>query len=176
MMKRNCLVRNTLFSACLLSVVTGASAALVVVGDLGGEPTAPYFDAINADKDAVSGAPPVPAAPPESLSISDMLPVSTPEMSPGPVSPQALELGGMPPVFVVGDDNLSKQWLSQHAARLGQMNATGMVVSVKDSAALTALRALSPSTEMVPVSGGDLARRLHIAHYPVLITDNGLSQ
>ena len=176
MMKRNCLVRNTLFSACLLSVVTGASAALVVVGDLGGEPTAPYFDAINADKDAVAGAPSLPAAPPESLSISDMLPVSTPEMSPGTVSPQPLELSGMPPVFVVGDDSLSKQWLSQHAAALSQMRATGMVVSVKDAAALSALRALAPSTEMVPVSGGDLARRLHLAHYPVLITDKGLSQ
>lgn len=176
MMKRNCLIRNVLFCACLLSVVTGASAALVVIGDLGGEPTAPYFDAINADKDAVAGAPSVSAAPRESLSISDMLPVTTPEMSPGPVSPQPLQLGGMPPVFVVGDDPLSKQWLSQHAARLGQMNATGMVVSVKDPAALTALRALSPSTEMVPVSGGDLARRLHLTHYPVLITDNGLSQ
>ncbi|BBL32443.1 integrating conjugative element protein [Pantoea ananatis] len=176
MMKRNCFIRNALFSACLLSVVTGASAALVVVGDLGGEPTVPYFDAINADKDAVTGAPAVPAAPTESLSISDMLPVSTPEMSPGPVSPQPLELSGMPPVFVLGDDSLSKQWLSRHAAALSQMHATGMVVSVKDAAALSALRALAPSTEMVPVSGGDLARRLHLAHYPVLITDKGLSQ
>ncbi len=158
MMKRNCFIRNALFSACLLSVVTGASAALVVVGDLGGEPTAPYFDAINADKDAVAGASTVPAAPPESLSISDMLP------------------SGMPPVFVVGDDSLSRQWLSQHAAALGQMHATGMVVSVKDTAALSALRALAPSTEMVPVSGGDLARRLHLVHYPVLITEKGLSQ
>lgn len=74
------------------------------------------------------------------------------------------------------DVNLSKQWLSQHAAALGQMHATGMVVSVKDAAELSALRALAPSTEMVPVSGGDLARRLHLAHYPVLITDKGLSQ
>jgi len=104
------------------------------------------------------------------------VPVSTPEMSPGPVTPQPLELSGMPPVFVVGDDNLSKQWLSQHAAALSQMHATGMVVSVKDAAALSALRALVPSTEMVPVSGGDLARRLHLVHYPVLITEKGLSQ
>lgn len=176
MMKHYCLIRNVLFSTCLLCVVTGASAALVVVGDLGGEPTAPYFDAINADKDAAAGAPSVPAAPPESLSISDMLPASTPEMTPGPVPPQALQLAGIPPVFVVGDDPLSKQWLSQHAAELSQMRATGMVVNVKDAAALTALRALSPSIEMVPVSGGDLARRLHIAHYPVLITEKGLTQ
>jgi len=28
----------------------------------------------------------------------------------------------------------------------------------------------------VPVSGGDLARRLHLVHYPVLITEKGLSQ
>lgn len=176
MMKRNCLIRNVFFSACLLSVVTGASAALVVVGDFGGESTAPYFDAINADKDAVAGTPSVQAAPPESLSISDMLPVTTPEMSPGPVSPQALELSGMPPVFVVGDDSLSTQWLSRHAAELSQMRATGMVVSVKDASALSALRALAPSADMVPVSGGDLARRLHLTHYPVLITDKGLSQ
>ncbi|MBJ9260219.1 integrating conjugative element protein [Citrobacter amalonaticus] len=151
-------------------------ASLTVVGDLGGEPTRPYFDAINAGPDpSVPDMSSLPQAP-ASLSISDMLPVITPEMTPGTVSSRPLQLPGLPPVFVVGDDEMSRAWLQQRGAELKRMGATGMVVNVRTEGALDSLRRLLPDTEMVPVRGGDLAQRLKLSHYPVLITADGLAQ
>lgn len=161
----------------LLTVAFSAGAALIVVGDLGGEPAAPIFDAVNADPGKVpANTAALPPPPPLSLSISDMLPVSTPEMSPGTVAARPLNLPGMPPVFVVGDDAFSRQWLTQHATVLSRMQATGMVISVRDEQGLNALRQLAQGMPMVPVSGGDLARRLALTHYPLLITATGISQ
>ena len=156
----------------LLAAAFSCLASLTVVGDLGGKPTRPYFDAINADPD--SPAPDMSSLPqpPASLSISDMLPVITP----GTVSSRPLQLPGLPPVFVVGDDEMSRAWLQQRGAELKRMGATGMVVDVRTEGALDSLRRLLPGTEMVPVRGGDLAQRLKLTHYPVLITSDGLAQ
>ncbi|BAN98333.1 hypothetical protein E05_35670 [Plautia stali symbiont] len=81
---------------------------------------APFFDAINAAPAGDSAATALPP-PPVSLSISDMLPVSTPEMSPGAVTARPVNLPGMPPVFVLGDDPSSRRWLQQNAADLMRM-------------------------------------------------------
>ncbi|MEB2704076.1 integrating conjugative element protein [Citrobacter koseri] len=160
----------------LFAAAFSCLASLTVVGDLGGEPAQPYFDAINADPD--SPAPDMSSLPqpPASLSVSDMLPVSTPELSPGTVPSRPLQLPGLPPVFVVGDDEMSRTWLQRRGAELKRMGATGMVVNVRTAGALDSLRGLMPGTEMVPVRGGDLAQRLKLTHYPVLITADGLAQ
>lgn len=162
--------------SCLIAAAFNTTAALTVVGDLGGESTAPLFEAINASPGNAPTDDPALALPPVSLSISDMLPVSTPEMSLGKVAVRPLNLPGMPPVFVLGDDPTSRQWLQQHVAVLSRIHATGMVISVRNEEGLNALRQLAPGLEMVPVSGGDLARRLALAHYPALITATGISQ
>ena len=88
----------TLFSGLLTSAFS-ASSTLTVVGDLGGESTGPLFDAINAGPGQSATESPVLPTPPASLSLSDMLPVSTPEMSPGAVAARSLNLPGMPPVY-----------------------------------------------------------------------------
>ena len=159
----------------MLMATFSAFAALTVVGDLGGESTALFFDAINAAPASDPAATALPP-PPVSLSISDMLPVSTPEMSPGTVTARPVNLPGMPPVFVLGDDPSSRSWLQQNAAELMRMQATGMIINVQDESGLKSLRQIAPAVEMVPVSGGDLARRLALTHYPALITATGISQ
>ncbi|MDJ6853223.1 integrating conjugative element protein [Salmonella enterica] len=82
----------------------------------------------------------------------------------------------MTPVFLVGDDTLSRDWLAQRRADLLRMNATGLVVNVSDSAALRELQSRAPGLTLLPASASDIARRLQLMHYPVLITDRGLSQ
>lgn len=52
----------------------------------------------------------------------------------------------------------------------------GLVVNVESMAALTALRRLAPGLTLSPVSGDDLAQRLGLRHYPVLITSTGVEQ
>ncbi|HEY2454476.1 MAG TPA: integrating conjugative element protein [Scandinavium sp.] len=152
-----------------------AFASLIVVGDLGGQSTAPFFDAIDADPRNVHhvGAD-IEVSLPASLSVANSIPVSTPELTPGDVVPRRLALAGMQPLFVVGDDMLSEQWLKCNASRLKGMGATGVIVNVASESALSRLISLSSGTEMLPMPGGDLARRLQLTHYPLLITSEGV--
>lgn len=164
----------------LISAVFGSTAcyaALTVVGDLGGESTDAYFEAVNAQ--------PGEFTPPESLdmpsspvkvTVASALPVQTPELTPGAVTARALNLPGMPPIFIIGDDPVSMQWLSQRRAELKRLNATGFVVNVSSQVRLKDLQSQLPDNEMVPVSGSDLARRLQLTHYPLIITEKGIAQ
>lgn len=115
-------------------------------------------------------------SPPTSISIAAALPVHIPELTPGAVSARTLNLPGIPPIFIVGDDELSRQWLALHANKLQRIGATGFVVNVTSLSRLQSLNALVPEVEMAPVSGSDLAHRLQLTHYPLLITDKGLTQ
>ncbi|EII6717570.1 integrating conjugative element protein [Salmonella enterica] len=161
-------------------LTTSSMAALNVIADLGGESTAPLFDAINNENNEFT--------PPRSLNstetsaypapadISDMLPVSTPEMSAGKVVSRELNLTGMTPVFLVGDDALSREWLALRRDELKRRHATGLVVNVSDKAALAELQQLIPGVTLLPASASEIARRLQLSHYPVLITSTGLAQ
>lgn len=172
-------VRYTLMSVVLAGLLTtSAKTALTVVANLGGESTAPMFDAVN--KEVNEFTPPLTLTPLSSsatpVTADEMLPVSTPEMTPGRVEKRRCELTGMTPVFLVGDDALSRTWLEQRRADLQRLHATGLVVNVSDNAALLELQVRVPGVMLLPASGSDIARRLHLKNYPVLITADGLSQ
>lgn len=107
---------------------------------------------------------------------ASMLPVSSARMSPGQVSSRDLNMPGLPPFFLLGDDALSLAWLAEQANQLRAMGAVGLVVEVADTAALTRIRALAPGLTLLPASGDDIAARLQIQHYPVLITATALQQ
>lgn len=79
-------------------------------------------------------------------------------------------------LFLIGDDERSRAWLRQRQTALRELGAVGLVVNVKSMAALTALRRLAPGLTLSPVSGDDLAQRLGLRHYPVLITATGVEQ
>ena len=75
---------------------------------------------------------------------------------------------------VVGDDDRSRAWLERRGPALRRMQAVGLVVNVAQPQALAALRRMVPGLTLMPVSGDDLARRLGIHHYPLLITADGV--
>lgn len=174
-----------LFSACfclktlMVSVLltTSSMAALNVIADLGGESTAPFFDAINNENNEFTPPRPLTAeSVPAPADISDMLPVTTPEMSAGKVVSRELHLAGMTPVFLVGDDPLLRDWLTLRHDELKRLHATGLVVNVSDKAGLTELQQRVPGVTLLPASASEIARRLQLSHYPVLITSTGLAQ
>ncbi|HHR3898212.1 TPA: integrating conjugative element protein [Salmonella enterica] len=169
---------NTVIVSVLLT--TSSLAALNVIADLGGEPAAPFFDAVNNENNAFTpprslNVTPEPA-PQGPADISDMLPVTTPEMRAGKVASRALTLAGMTPVFLVGDDALSRQWLILRRDELKRLHATGLVVNVSDKAALSELQQMIPGVTLLPASASEIARRLQLSYYPVLITATGLAQ
>ncbi|OMQ19575.1 integrating conjugative element protein [Serratia oryzae] len=150
-----------------------AYAELRVIADLGGTSTAAYFEGINNQ-----GATVAPSSEPSPLSLSAAtgLPVSTPELTPGNVEARALSLPGMRPLFLIGDDDLSRRWLAMRRDALVQLNAVGLVVNVASEAALNDLKKHADGLELLPVSGSDLAKRLGLSHYPLLLTEKGLEQ
>lgn len=166
------IMKNT-FPALLLCLSVQAVAGLTVVADLGGESTAPLYEAIQPDTtDTRSSAPSGPAA----FSESDVFPVISPHLHPGPVASRPLSLPAFSPLFLTGVDPFSLRWLKQHHQALITLQATGLVVNVATSAQLETLRQQAPGLTLLPVSGEDLAQRLKLDAYPVLITETGLSQ
>lgn len=168
------IMKNT-FPALLL-VLSGAAfqaaAELTVVGDLGGEPTAPLYEAIQPDS---NNPPPAPSGP-TAFTEQDVLPVTSPHLHPGKLEPRTLSLPGFSPLFLTGVDPLSERWLKQHKEKLLALHATGLVVNVSNVGQLDNLRQQAPGLTLLPVSGEDLAQRLQLTTYPVLITETGLSQ
>lgn len=150
---------------------------LTVVADHGGEPARPYFVAIGMagvpESEGYVSEPQVPF----SISEQDMVPVSSSLLTPGRVESRTLELPpGTTPFFLVGDDALSLAWLEQRGDILRSMYAVGLVVNVGDLQGLERLRRAAAGLELRPVSGDDLAGRVGISHYPVLITASRLEQ
>lgn len=113
---------------------------------------------------------------PDPRTLNWLLPVHSARLTPGDVPHRALDLPGMAPLFLVGADAASLAWLAQHAPALNQLGANGLAVEVADAAALRRIQAIAPDLAIWPVSGDDIAERLELEHYPVLITPTGLEQ
>ncbi|MDE1485136.1 integrating conjugative element protein [Xenorhabdus bovienii] len=166
-----------LFSVLSLCVISFSSfAELEVVADLGGENTSYYFDAINNESNEWSEIPESGKIPPEQPSFEMVLPIKTPEMSPGKVIERPLSLQGVGTLFLIGDDELSRTWLIQNVENLKKLNAVGMVIQVDSANSFFELKQLGNGILLSPISGSDLAKRLQLTHYPVLITETGLTQ
>ncbi|WP_249978019.1 integrating conjugative element protein [Vreelandella olivaria] len=149
--------------------------ALTVVADHGGEPARPYYVAIGMAGVAESEG--YVADTSQTISGMDILPVESEALTPGTVETRALELPpGTTPFFLVGDDDLSISWLEQRGDSLRSIYAVGLVVNVQDAQGMQRLRDAAPGLELRPVSGDDLAGRIGLVHYPVLITPTRLEQ
>ena len=103
-----------------------------------------------------------------------MLPVRSVWLSPGEEPRRVIRAPGLSPLFLVGDDDRSRAWLRQRHKILRELHAVGLVVNVTTPEALAALRRLAPGLMLSPASGDDLAQRLRLRHYPVLITATGI--
>lgn len=153
---------------------------LIVVEDRGGASALPYYRALNLLPDPSDLSqlplPSVPAVSMKPYSEADFLPVHSVSLTPGPVRRRVIAAPGLKPLCLLGDDSLSRAWLKQRLPMLQALNAIGLVVEVASYRDLQALRHLAPGVPLVPASGDDLARRLDLNHYPVLVTPTGIEQ
>ncbi|MDF3172074.1 integrating conjugative element protein [Pseudomonas sp. ER28] len=122
------------------------------------------------------GALAAPSAQPDPRALTWVLPVHSARLSPGVVPPRTLNLPGFTPLFLVGQDAASLEWLALHAQRLQDLGASGLAVEVADAQTLRRIQATAPGVDIWPVSGDDIAERLELQHYPVLIMPTGLEQ
>jgi len=149
--------------------------AVTVIYDSGvTRPLAPFLESINA---APSTKPPMTGSP--RLGAGDvgaLLPIRSPGLSPGPVQARSHDRPFSRPFFLIGSDDLSRQWLLKHRDRLKAIGAVGMLVQAETLEDLRATAELSRGLPIMPASGSDIAAALHIAHYPVLVTSRGIEQ
>ena len=169
-----------LLMVLLSSALCLANQPLIVVEDRGGTPALPYYQALNLGHNISRSKQQTPLARQKyksgPYSEADMLPARTPSLTPDKVTPRAIRSPGMTPFFLVGIDPHSRAWLRQQADVLRNLDAMGLVVNVDTLDELEQLRDSVPGLTLSPVSADDLAGRLGLKHYPVLITATEIRQ
>ena len=109
-------------------------------------------------------------------SEADMLPVHSTTLTPGQVQARFHSTPELPAIFLIGDDARSRNWLKKRLQVLQRLRAVGLVVHVDSIAGLEHLRSLATGLTLAPVAADDLAERLGVKHYPVLITATAIEQ
>lgn len=166
--------KKYIVAGLLLSGISAANAELRVIADLGGESAVRFYEPIQPVH--TPDAPQHPNAVPSTISEDAMLPVVSHKFSVGKVEPRALDLPGAAPMFLIGADDFSRQWLEQNKEKLKAMYAVGLVINVNTADELKALRTIAPDIDLFPAPADTLADRLELYHYPVIISAEGISQ
>lgn len=106
-------------------------------------------------------------------------PVTTSLMQPGVMQSQSLPLPIEPwltrPIFFIGDDSESANWIKKNETLLLTLGAIGVVIQVPDVQTFKKLRR-STSLSLVPHEAVSIQRRLNaigVRQFPVLLMDNG---
>ncbi|ERU51663.1 integrating conjugative element protein [Pseudomonas aeruginosa] len=156
---------------CTAFATQAWAAGLIVVEDLGGASALPYYQGLDSQPSA--------AAPgPGDLGVrgSGAFPVHSARLSPGQVQGRAINAPGLQPLFLVGDDTLSRIWLKERGNELRGLQAVGLAVNVASEARLTEIRAWGKGLQILPAPADDLVDRLGLQHYPALITSTAIQQ
>ncbi|MDF5890281.1 integrating conjugative element protein [Pseudomonas syringae pv. syringae] len=165
----------TCYSILLLAPF--AQAGLTTVEDQRGDDAPPYLRVASAQTNDSSQSNRATHADISTFAdVTWILPISSSLLTPGQIAPRPLNMPGLQPFFLVGDDSQSLAWLRQRAVGLREIGAAGLAVEVADTAALSRIRAAAPGITILPVNGNDIATRLQIEHYPVLVTATSLEQ
>lgn len=136
---------------------------------------APYLEPLAPKKQAAAPLPPRPSI----NAMSYGLPVQTPSMTPGRVQARPIQalrgkMGAAQPMFLIGADRWSLQWLQRNQARLTELQAVGMIISAQHAQEVSILRRAAGGLQLIVASGEEIARTLGLRHYPVLIAPPGL--
>jgi len=166
---------NPLFNAvlllCLSAPLVANASRLIVVEDRGGVSALPYYESL------------MPEPTEQSPSLADIgvrgqgaFPVTSEYLKPGEVQGRVINAPGLQPLFIIGDDDASRTWLSRRREQLQQLQALGLVVNVANAERFAEVQRWAEGLQIVPAPSDDLAHRLGIRHYPLLITATAIQQ
>lgn len=80
------------------------------------------------------------------------------------------------PIFIVGVDDLSRQWLTKNSEYLKSIKAMGIVTNVESGERVDQLKLLAPGLSLVSVPVDEIVEAFHLSNYPVLIDREGVKQ
>lgn len=158
----------------LLIVAAPSNAAVVTIHE--GGPTVPIGQFLPAvDKaDSATTAANLATVPPPQVTLP--FPITTPSMRAGSLQTTTrLRTSGWltAPLFIVGDDPSSREWLQANRSGLQRLGARGLVVNVSTLAAYRSLRDIVPDVPMAPGSAEALARQTGLRVYPLFVAVDG---
>ncbi len=113
---------------------------------------------------------------PDEVNLPSVYPVHSTLLSPGLVRPRKIKMLFSAPIFIVGDDGVSKRWLGYVEDKLIQLHAKGFVVNIQSAVDLKKLQTQFPKLELIPMPGNALAAWLKLFHYPVLVSSGTIQQ
>ena len=156
--------------SCLLVTTSLALAELTVVFDNGqARPLSDFLGPMDSGKpDTVPSYPEKP--PLGSADVESLLPIRSPGLTPGKITPRKHSVPFAHSFFLIGSDTISKRWLIQNREALKQMGAAGLLVDASNIEDLRAIANLADGLPITPASGSDIAKALGILHYPVGIS------
>ncbi|MCK3850853.1 integrating conjugative element protein [Pseudomonas sp. W2Jun17] len=156
---------------CLASPMAAHATSLIVVEDRGGVSALPYYQDLAPEPTEQS-------AQAETIGVRGQgsFPVRSDQLTPGQVQGRVINAPGLQPLFLVGDDESSRKWLSQRRDQLQQLQAVGLVVNVASAERFAEIQQWAGNLQLVPAPSNDLAQRLGIQHYPLLITATTIQQ
>lgn len=100
------------------------------------------------------------------------LPVTS-NASVGKVSRHHVKFSGFSnAIFIIGDDPVSKKWLSNHAKELQQLHALGFITNINHPEVLNELQTQS-GLPLLPANVDDLMLLIGTEHYPLML-DKGV--
>ncbi|GAB6040898.1 hypothetical protein JCM17961_15720 [Endothiovibrio diazotrophicus] len=104
-----------------------------------------------------------------------ILPLHTPEMRPGVVLRNTTPHPEITrPIFLVGSDPRSLQWLRRHRHRLHALHATGLLVEARTVSDLAAVASAAQGLPITPAPASALARHYGLTRYPLLLSAQGV--
>lgn len=100
----------------------------------------------------------------------------TTAMTPGVVKKQQVDIKGLhQAIFIVGTDQRSLIWLEKYRDSLIRLRAIGFVVNVPDQSAYDHV-VRETGLHLLPINANAIAKRFHLKHYPVLVTEHVIEQ
>lgn len=141
------------------------------------QPIAKYLDRLEIKLNA---PPPEPNPP---TPATTRFPLTSPGLSVGRVGARSLpklrnveRRAGMRPLFLIGTDAVSYEWMARNHAYLSEIKAIGMVVEAETKSDFEEAFQQANGLVLFPASATSIAAELSLKHYPVLITPDGIEQ
>ncbi|WP_456448012.1 PFL_4695 family integrating conjugative element protein [Thiolapillus sp.] len=142
-------------------------------------PLAPLLQASGLDDEPVQSPPAIDTQPLMRQALAQRSVVRSPGLSPGVQTRRPTGKAGavLPrPLFLVGADEVSLNWLREHRERLMHIGAVGLIVQADGEADIGKVRAVAGELQLATGSGAMLAEHFGITHYPVLIGPEWIEQ
>ncbi len=98
------------------------------------------------------------------------------QLTVGVVEAKAHALTVVKPIFIIGPEAISIEWLIANKEHLASIGAQGIVTNVGSADTVARMRSQAPELMMSVVPVDEIAEAFGISHYPVLIDSEGIKQ